>query len=33
VADIAVARALVEAAARGRPGVEIIESDRLQAFG
>ena len=33
VADIAVARALVDAAARGRPGVEIIESDRLQAFG
>ena len=32
VADIAVARAMVDAAARGRPGVEIIESDRLQAF-
>ena len=33
VADIAVARALVDAAARGRPGVEIIGSDRIQAFG
>jgi hypothetical protein len=33
VADIAVARALVDAAAHGRPGVEIIESDRLQTFG
>ena len=32
VADIAVARAMVDAAARGQPGVEIIESDRLQAF-
>jgi uncharacterized protein YbjT (DUF2867 family) len=32
VADVAVARAMIDAAKRGEPGVHIIESDRIQRF-